>query len=286
MDFETIGIMPGFIRIKNLPGERWKEIKNYPNYMVSTKGRVMRIEHEYVARNGMSIYYAPIILQPITSKNGYLYVNLNRGRKMKHHYIHRLVAEAFIPNIKGLPQVNHIDEDKTNNCVENLEWCTAEENVNHGGRNQRSSETLKGRKVWSEERRLKMSQDRTGKPKTGRRVECNGLSFSSIRFCAEHLGESSSNVRGWLCGAKPMPKKYKDMGLKYVTNDKTMRYKQFHDIVIYDGIFDVNIVDAMLQTNKNLIFLNVNDLKDAVSMLVDGSGKLISFKRIYNKYFA
>lgn len=64
--------------------------------------------------------------------NGYLSVVLYKDKHLKNYSIHRLVAETFIPNPDGKPEVNHIDEDKTNNCVDNLEWCTKSENCKHG----------------------------------------------------------------------------------------------------------------------------------------------------------
>ena len=64
-------------------------------------------------------------------KNGYLAINLSNGGVQKHFYIHRLVAEAFIPNYLNLPEVNHIDANKQNNCVENLEWCDRKHNLQH-----------------------------------------------------------------------------------------------------------------------------------------------------------
>lgn len=70
------------------------------------------------------------ILKP-ENKNGYLSVNLYKNGKQKHYYIHRLVAEAFIPNPHNLKYVNHIDCNKHNNAVSNLEWCTQSENVAH-----------------------------------------------------------------------------------------------------------------------------------------------------------
>ena len=91
--------------------EEWKETKEH--YLVSNFGRV---KNKYWK-----------ILKPIKKENGYYRVYL----KSKWYPIHRLVAEAFIPNPDNKPQVNHIDGNKKNNNVNNLEWCTAGENIKH-----------------------------------------------------------------------------------------------------------------------------------------------------------
>ena len=71
-------------------------------------------------------------LKPWYNNNGYLLVNLFKDRERKIYLIHRLVAEAYIPNPDNLPQINHRDENKTNNCLQNLEWCDAKYNTNYG----------------------------------------------------------------------------------------------------------------------------------------------------------
>ena len=81
--------------------------------------------------------------------SGYLYVGLWKENTLIKKRVHRLVAEAFIDNPDNKPQVNHRDEDKTNNCVENLEWCTAEYNLNYGARNERAAKTLTNHKAFS-----------------------------------------------------------------------------------------------------------------------------------------
>lgn len=104
-------------------------------YLVSSWGRVKSLHHRPTA------YHK--ILKPYVDRDGYLVVGLRNHGKGKTVKIHRLVAQAFIPNPKKYPQVNHKDENKTNNHVENLEWCTNQYNLNYGSRNQKSGESLK-----------------------------------------------------------------------------------------------------------------------------------------------
>lgn len=80
------------------------------------------------------------LLKPIVITNGYLQVYLYKDGKRKFCKIHRLVASAFLDNPDNLPQVNHKDENKTNNNVENLEWCTSKYNCNYGTRGLRITE--------------------------------------------------------------------------------------------------------------------------------------------------
>ena len=97
-----------------------KDIKNYEGlYAVTSCGKVWSYRNE-------------CFLKPINDRKGYLYVNLYKDKENKHCYIHRLVAEAYIPNPENLPQVNHKDENKANNCLQNLEWCDAKYNINYG----------------------------------------------------------------------------------------------------------------------------------------------------------
>ena len=99
--------------------EIWKEIEESNGvYEISSKGRV---------RNKLT----QLILTPSTKNNGYKEVGLKYGLN-KYRLVHRLVAIAFIPNPENLKYVNHIDENKCNNSVENLEWCTCKYNINYG----------------------------------------------------------------------------------------------------------------------------------------------------------
>lgn len=117
--------------------EIWKDIKGYEGkYQVSNYGSVKTLNYR---RTGTARLLIP------KNDKGYLAVGLYKNGKRKMFLIHRLVAEAFIPNPENLPQVNHIDEDKTNNYVENLEWCTQSYNNNYGTRLKRVSESLKNR---------------------------------------------------------------------------------------------------------------------------------------------
>nr|DAY86026.1 MAG TPA: homing endonuclease [Caudoviricetes sp.] len=116
--------------------EIWKDIEDYKGlYQVSNLGRVRSLER--VDSNGHPVKER--VLASFPNRNGYLKVNLYRDRHIKQVSIHCLVAAAFLDNPDNLPEVNHIDEDKGNNLVENLEWCTALYNTNYGTRTERAA---------------------------------------------------------------------------------------------------------------------------------------------------
>lgn len=134
--------------------EIWRDITGYEGYyQVSNLGRVKRLLTRVNSNKGGRTVCEKILCQ--CSNRGYMVVHVcmfNKRRKLK---VHRLVAEAFLPNPSSLPCVNHKDEDKTNNFVwvnedgavdperSNLEWCTTEYNNNYGTHQQRSAYTRK-----------------------------------------------------------------------------------------------------------------------------------------------
>lgn len=128
--------------------EIWKDIPHYEGlYQVSNQGRVWSVRKNRLMKQSPNAY-------------GYLKVCLyNQYGKSRVETVHRLVALAFINQPTGCNVVNHLDENRLNNCVENLEWTTIKENVNYGTSRQRQAQKMKGHTV-SEETRQKMSEAR------------------------------------------------------------------------------------------------------------------------------
>lgn len=169
----------------NENNEVWKDVVGYEGlYQVSNLGRVKSLwfGKERILKLGRNIF-------------GYLTVGLHKNEQQKTCKVHRLVAQAFIPNPNVLPEVNHKDENKTNNSIENLEWCDTKYNSNYGTRNQRISEkctngkcskpvlqyTLDGKfvKEWKSTRDIKrnLGYDQSHISKC-----CNGKIKSSYSF--------------------------------------------------------------------------------------------------------
>ena len=110
--------------------EEWRPICGYEGlYEVSNLGRVKSLGNDKTRKEK--------ILSQVKMKKGYLMVNLYKNGKMKTCKVHRLVAKAFLENPNGYTCVNHIDENKVNNYVDNLEWCSYKYNSNHGTCQQR-----------------------------------------------------------------------------------------------------------------------------------------------------
>ena len=110
--------------------EVWADIKGLEGlFQISTLGRVKSLPR--LKGNGKGVFLTKeIILKPATSK-GYKFVYMQAYNEKRRAYVHRLVADAFIENPEGKPDVNHKDGDPANNNVENLEWCTESENIQH-----------------------------------------------------------------------------------------------------------------------------------------------------------
>ena len=111
--------------------EEWRGIKDYKGlYQVSNTGKVKSLERTVRCARGYKIVPEKI-LEGYDNGNGYLYVKLCKEGKRKQYRINRLVAQAFLENPQNLPEVNHKDKNPKNNCVDNLEWCTRQYNVEY-----------------------------------------------------------------------------------------------------------------------------------------------------------
>lgn len=120
--------------------EIWKDIKNYEGlYQVSNLGNVKSLPKMHGIRKGNEK-----ILKPTINSKGYLRVQLSKNKSIKQCLVHRLVAETFIENIDNLPQINHIDKNKLNNKIDNLEWCSCQYNIDYSLSKEINQYDLKG----------------------------------------------------------------------------------------------------------------------------------------------
>jgi len=126
--------------------EIWKPVVGFEGlYEVSNRGRVRSVDRKILQKNGRTRTKVGVVLKQFITNKGYPYVMVNKDYKQHLKTVHRLVAQAFIPNPNNYPVVNHKDEDKTNNCVENLEWCTQSYNMTWNGLSKRIARKTKGR---------------------------------------------------------------------------------------------------------------------------------------------
>lgn len=137
---------------EDLPSEEWKDITGYEGlYMISNLGRI----RSFITRK---------YLKPSINTNGYYRVGLSKDNKSKHFRVHRLVAKHFIGEQETSERkfINHIDSDRSNNTLINLEWVTSMENQCHGYKNKKTSSQYSGVSHWNGYWRARITVD--GKP--------------------------------------------------------------------------------------------------------------------------
>lgn len=146
--------------------EIWKKIVGHANYSVSNKGRVRNDKTNKILALG-------------DNGKGYLYARLMANGRCYKYYVHRLVAQSFIPNPNNLSDVNHIDENKSNNHVDNLEWLSHRDNMMHGTARARRLHNLSG-------------------PNKPKQVCVDGVQFISTTTASEFIGCPHSTLRNAL----------------------------------------------------------------------------------------
>ena len=185
--------------------EIWKDIVGYEGlYQVSNLGNVKSCKRIVFYGNNKKQTIHEKILKPDINKLGYKRVTLCKYGKTKRMSIHRLVATAFVENPDNKPVVNHIDCNPSNNCVENLEWCTTQENNLYAIKLGRIKPQENGKKT-------------TCKPVVATNITTGEMFyFESIREAQRQLNIFTSNINGVLKGKRNKTKGYT---FKYLKED-------------------------------------------------------------------
>ena len=163
-----------------MTSDKWLKVPNFDGYEVSNLGRVRSTDRDFKMADGRAFRRKGRILKDRNNK-GYRCVHLSINGKDCQVAVHRLVALAFLPNPNGYKEVNHKDETRDNNCVDNLEWCDRKHNANYGTLPERVSERLS---------KAVISTDSDG----------NETYFDSIRSAAEKFNGSAGNICAVLTG--------------------------------------------------------------------------------------
>lgn len=180
--------------------EIWKDIKGYEGlYQVSNYGRVKRLSYviESITSKGNIVKksYKETILKCSPARNGYKRVTLWKNSVAQYKHIHRLVAETFIHNNNNYPCVNHKDENKTNNNVNNLEWCSYSYNNTYGSVKSKSAKTYS----INHSRKIEMRST----------LGCVIKTFNSVKEAAIFVGGTSTNIDRALKGTRKTAYGYK-----------------------------------------------------------------------------
>ena len=155
----------------------------YNNYQVSNLGRMMILNYRNTGKAKL--------MEPSECTNGYLEVGLSKNKITKTFLVHRLVAETFLENPENLPEVNHIDEDKTNNRVDNLEWKSHKGNCNHGTRNKRITKANTNGKCSKKVLQFTKFGEFIREWSSTRECERNGFAQSAVAACCRGKQKSA-----------------------------------------------------------------------------------------------
>ena len=206
--------------------ELWKDIKSFEGlYQVSTLGRVRSLD-KYIdvkIRNVDKVLKRGKILKPAYDKDGYLRVSLCKNGKRTNFYVHRLVAEAFIPNPLNLPVINHKDEVKDNNYPYNLEWCTDEYNTNYGTANKRRAEK-QSKKVYQYDMQGNLIKEWSSVAEAGR----NGYDHRTISACC--LGKLKTH-QNFIWSYKPIENFNVNNYKKKTTSKMVYQYDKDYNLI-------------------------------------------------------
>lgn len=185
--------------MRNLPNEIWRDCVGLDNYQVSNYGRIKRLAHVITFLQNGTLKRRHISEQILKIRLSEKSIKQNKryGRISKNNTpIHRLVAQAFIPNPDNKPQINHKNGIKTDNRVENLEWCSAQENLIHAVKVLGHKRNFDKIKMLGLANRQKVIQVETGKV------------FNSIKDAAKHVNTSPSNILYCCRGITPHGQQY------------------------------------------------------------------------------
>ena len=144
--------------------EIWKPIAGFEGlYEASNTGKIRSLDRTLETPSKYGFYYrtykGKILAQCFDGKKNYLHVNLCKNGKSSIKLVHRIIAETFIPNPKNLPEINHKDEDKTNNLITNLEWCNHKYNNNYGSKANASKGENNSQNKFSQDIILKIRKE-------------------------------------------------------------------------------------------------------------------------------
>ena len=156
-------------------------------YKVSNLGRILNLNYRNTGKSKL--------MTPSENTDGYFKINLRKNGETKTCYVHRLIAQTFIPNPENKPEINHIDEDKTNNRVDNLEWKWHKDNINHGTHHERSAKTRTKGKLSKRVLQLSLDGELIREWESTQECGRNGFCQGAVSECCQGKRKTHKGLR-------------------------------------------------------------------------------------------